>query len=829
MRFVKQLCALVCTTICVSGVALAQQPQIPAGAGARPGGIPGAAGGGDIKPYKEVITEKVKTDSGLIIVHRLDEKVYFEIPKKLLEKDILLVSRIAKTPQVGFGPGIENNTEVIRFERKYNRILLRTISYVNIAADSLPIYRAVRDANFDEVIGSYSIMAFGKDSNSFVFDATPLFTSDVGIMTIGQGERQQYRITALDPSRTFIEFAKSFPNNVEVENVLTYGAENAPQNRTSRTMSFTLHHSFVLLPEKPMMPRYADNRVGFFGLRKVDYSSTEQKAKTRQYVLRWRLEPKDPAAYKRGELVEPIKPITWYIDPATPIQWRKYIKQGVEDWKVAFEKIGFKNAIIALDPPTNDPDFDPEDTRYSVIRYMPTTIQNAVGPNVHDPRSGEIIESDIYWFHNIMTLQTNWYFAQAVSDPLSHKIPFPDSLMGRLIRFVCAHEVGHTLGFPHNMGASSSYPVDSLRSKTFTEKMGTAPSIMDYARFNYVAQPGDNAAMLPNIGVYDEWAVKWGYSAFPDAKTPEEVHATLVKWTNEAAKNPYLRYGAQQFTVTDPTSQTEDLGDDPVKATTYGMKNLERAVEYVRTATAKEGEDYAQLADVFVNGIFFQWRLENGHVANVPGGVRIEQKINGQEGVIYTPIAKAKQKEAVKYLVENTFTVPKMFLKEDIVRLINDQGWIKTLQDAQKGFLNTSLSNDKLLRLLEHQTMSKDAYTVVELYNDLESGLFTELKGAKVSVDQFRRYLQRGFVEILATKLVPPPAPVLPPGIDPQFARIFATPDVSKTDIRGITRLQLEGLKSKVSTAVAKASDIETRAHLKDLAVTIDDILNPKK
>ncbi|MFN5379190.1 MAG: DUF5117 domain-containing protein, partial [Ignavibacteria bacterium] len=470
--------------------------------------------------YDKVITKEAVSDSGMFVVHRIDEKFFYEIPKSMLGKELLLVSRIAKTPQVGYG-GEESNTEVVRWERKYDKILLRTISYVNVAGDSMPISRAVKNANFEEIIKAFPIQAYNKDSSNVVIDVTDMFVGDVGILTPNRGIRSQYKIGGLDRDRSYVEYIKSFPTNVEVENVLTFSSESPSQNSASKTMSFTMHHSMVMLPEKPMMPRLADPRVGFFSLDQTDYSRPEPEAVNREYILRWRLEPKDTAAFLRGELVEPVKPITYYIDPATPVQWRKWLKKGVESWNPAFEKAGFKNAVQCLEPPTadQDPDFSPEDARYSVIRYYPSPIENAYGPNIHDPRTGEILESDIGWFHNIMKLQTGWFFAQAVSDPKSRVLPYSDSLMGELISFVAAHEFGHTIGMPHNMKASSAYPVDSLRSKTFCAKYGTAPTIMDYARYNYIAQPGDDVDVMPKVGPYDDWAVRWGYRPIIGAKT----------------------------------------------------------------------------------------------------------------------------------------------------------------------------------------------------------------------------------------------------------------------------------------------------------------------
>jgi hypothetical protein len=813
--------------LCLPASTIAQAP--PAGGATPPAA---ATNANPIKAFKDVITAQAKSDDGLFTVHRIDEKVFYEIPTKLLGKEMLLVTRQAKTPQDGYGGEQAQTESVIRWEKKYNRILLRAVPYTNIAADSLPISKAVKNANFEEVLASFSIQAYNKDSTGWVIDVTSLFTTDVGLLTPAKPKRDAYRISALDASRSYVDYVRSFPENIEVENVLTYAADNAPQNPSSRTMSFTMHHSMVKLPEKLMMPRLADSRVGYFFINQTDYGMPTQRAEKRTYIRRWRLEPKDEAAFARGELVEPKKQIIYYIDPATPMQWRPALKKGVEMWNLAFEQAGFKNAIRCIDAPSakEDPEWSPEDARYSVIRYYPSPIENAYGPNVIDPRTGEILESDIGWFHNVMNLLRDWYFVQAVADPRTKKLPLPDSLMSELVTFVSAHEVGHTLGFPHNMKASNAYPVDSLRSKTFTEKYGTAPSIMDYARFNYVAQPGDGAAMMPKVGPYDLFATKWGYRPILNAKTPDDELDTLNKWAKLTETNKMYRFGAQQFgAVLDPYSQTEDIGDDAMKSTAYGIKNLERVMGNLVNAPAKDGLDYDELKDLY-NQVLGQWLREVIHVANYPGGVDVVFKVYGQTGDQYTPLPKAKQREAVQFLAENAWKAPKMFLREDILRKIQPAGAIKQLMDAQSRIVRTTITNDKLLRLVEHEaTNGANAYSVRELYNDVEAALFAELKQGKPDIDAYRRNLQRTFVAELGTKFAPVVATPIPGFPQSKIFSLVLQPDVSNTDVRALTRLQLENLKNTCQSASSKAANDVTKAHLKDLAVTIDNILNPKK
>ncbi|MBU3741359.1 MAG: zinc-dependent metalloprotease [Candidatus Kapabacteria bacterium] len=773
-----------------------------------------------IKPYTTVITKDAVSDTGLFVVHRIDEKFFFEIPNTRLGQEYLLVSRIAKTPQIGYG-GEENTTQVVRWERKYDRILLRTVSYENVAPDSLPISRAVKASNNDEIIRSFPIAAYNGDTTAVVIDATDLFLSDVGILTPSRSIRKDAKLSGLDRERSYIEYIKSFPTNIEVENVVTFGAEESPQNPGARTATFTMHASMVELPANPMMPRLADPRAGFFSLYQVDYGRTEHQAVGREYLLRWRLEPKDTAAFLRGELVEPIKPITWYIDPATPEQWRPWLKKGVEDWNVAFENAGFKNAIRCIDPPTpqEDPDWSPEDARYSVIRYYPSTTENAYGPNIHDPRTGEIIESDIGWFHNILKLLESWYFTQAVSDPRTRKLPLPDSLMGELVRFVAAHEVGLTLGLAHNMRASNSYPVDSLRSPSFTAKYNTAASIMDYARFNYVAQPGDNANTMPGIGPYDKHIIRWGYRPIIGATTSDAERDTLHEWLKVTERDPMTRYGAQQWVTLDPTSQTEDLGDDAVKASTYGVANLKRIMGYLFDAVYDEGQSYNKLSDIY-DDVLGQWRREMGHVAALPAGIVIDRRVYGVAGPQYTPLPKAKQREAVAFLDANVFTTPTWLLEPRVMSVLQPTGGVSRLSDIQQGMLSSLMSNGKLLRLLEVQASGvADAYSVTELYDDLEAIVFREL-AQRSPVDFYRRNLQRTFVTELIDKCEQSSG-------GGGFIFIFGGSAAMDSDVRALSRARLVSLLAKLKAA--KVADVTTKAHYDELMLQITRTLDTSR
>ena len=780
-----------------------------------------------IKPYGKVITKDAKTDEGLFTVHKLDDKYFYEIPDSLMGREMLMVTRIAKTAGgLGFGGG-KQNTSVLRWEVKDKKVLLRVVSHQVYAADSLPISEAVKNSNFEPVLYAFDIKAYHKDSVSgsrnTVIDATGLFESDVKPLGLPQRSRKGLKVTKLDTKLSYLDTIRSYPENIEVRSVKTYASSDAPSNSATGVISLLMSNSMILLPEVPMQRRMFDERVGWFGRGQTDYGIDVQKSKTVRYLDRWRLEVKDEdmAAFNRGELVEPKKQIVYYIDRATPKKWIPFIKQGIEDWQVAFEAAGFKNAIIAADPPSveEDPDWSPEDVRYSVVRYLASPIPNANGPHVSDPRSGEILESDINWYHNVMTLLHNWYFVQtAAINPEARSNEFKDEIMGRLIRFVSSHEVGHTLGLPHNMGSSVAYAVDDLRDPEFTKKYGTAPSIMDYARFNYVAQPGDgDVALMPNIGIYDKYSINWGYRPIPSAKSAEDEKKTLDSWILEHAGDPNYRFGRQQRGVIDPSSQTEDLGDDAMKASAYGIANLKRIVPNLIEWTAEDGQNYDEL-DKMYGQVLSQYNRYMGHVAGNIGGVYEMYKTYDQEGAVYTHVPKAKQKEALDFLQTQLFNTPEWLLDNNIFDKIENAGNVERVRGFQTRTLNNLLDFGRMARMLENEAMNDtDAYSLVTMMSDLRAGLFSELR-SRQAIDIYRRNLQRAYVERLEFIMTE----------DQSAGRFFGGTrvNVGQSDIRAVVRAELKDLKRDLQNN--RLRDRMSSIHSEDLVERINMILDPK-
>jgi len=697
------------------------------------------------------LTNGMKLTEGVINAYTNDDnKMYFEINKDLLNVEILVVTRLAQIPSgysAYINAGSKTSEQVIEFQKKNNSINIRQLSFNNVANQEDPINQSVIENNFPPILASFEIKNSG--ANSFLIDVSNYFLNDSpGFNIINSRIKEQYKIGDVDKKRSSIDSARSFPENIEILNTLTFDTKKPPRENKTKTFSFQVNHSFILLPEDRMKIRYYDERVGWFTVNKIDYSSEALKSDSYKLIRRWRLEPKNEEAYLNGELVEPKKQIVYYLDPATPIKWRPYLKKGIEDWNSVFEKAGFKNAIVAKEAPSieEDPDFSPEDIRYSTVRYVASTTRNATGPSVSDPRTGEILESDIIWYHNHLRSYRNRYLLETgAANPKARTLNTPKEEIGEMMRMVISHEIGHALGLPHNMKASSAYPVDSLRSGKFTQKMGIAATIMDYARYNYIAQPGDkNIRFVRQLGPYDDYSIEWGYRYFPGKNLLQEKEI-LTKYVDQKSLNPIYMFGSSRG---DPNSQTENIGDDPIKASTYGLKNLKIVANNFMDWIHEPNKDYSDLNEIYdeLLGVYSRYIF---HVIGIVGGINQTLHNTNQDNIFtYVNVDKAYQMEALSFLDLELWKTPNWLRNKKIISQINNLDGLYKIEKIQERAINSLLSNYRLNKMLSaSKTIEGNALE----FDNLIDILFESIIDKIAPTDQFSRNLQISFTKKINT------------------------------------------------------------------------------
>lgn len=785
-----------------------------------------------LKPYAQVITPKAKSSFGFLTVHKVDNNYFFEIPDSMLNRDILIVNRISKAPtsrqksRVGY-PGDILGSKVIRFENKDNkRILVREYSYRERSENKDGMFQSVRNSNTQPIVANFGIETIKKDSltRNYVINVSVFLQKENPLFSFDADSKEYIGLLNMVGEGTYIDTLKAFPKNIEISTTVTYQSKKGMSNvgfletgSPRIPLTYELNSSMVLLPEVPMKARLFDPRVGYFTVGYTDFDSNPQGIEYKKLITRWRLEPKDEAAYLRGELVEPKKPIIIYIDPATPKKWVPYLIQGVNDWQVAFEKAGFKNAIYALEAPTDDPSWSLEDARHSAIVYKPSDIPNASGPHINDPRTGEILETHINWYHNVMSLLRDWYMIQAGTiDEAARKMQLDDELMGQLIRFVSSHEVGHTLGLRHNFGSSHTVPVEKLRDKAWVEANGHTPSIMDYARFNYVAQPEDGitrAGIFPRIGIYDKWSIEWGYRWLPQFQTPEDEVAFSNQSIIEKLKTDVRYTFGTESDPNDPRNQSEDLGDDSMLASLYGIKNLKRIVPQILTWSYEPNKSYAGAGEIY-SGVVSQFNRYLGHVTKNVAGIYSNSITVEQTDEIAREFVPANiQKRAIAFLNEQLFTTPEWLINRQLMEKAKILP-VNVICSLQSGVLARLINKNTLDKMSENEILNgKKAYISAQMFNDLKKVIWSNLGQS----DIYKRNMQKAYVENLINLLDKKGnADKNASGKRPAYSEAPA-----------IAHGQLTELK-RLATSAASMTSGTAKGHYQNLITLIDNALSNK-
>ena len=790
------------------------------------------------KTYERYISKDAISQKGLFEVHQVKGKHYFEIPDYLLNREILVVTRFIRTPSGAGNYGGEKISEnTIIFEKgPNNNIFLRIATLVSAADENDAISKAVNNSNITPILETFDIKAENEKSASYLIDVTSFVNSENPLLALSSSQKSAYKLSSLEKDKSYIKEINSFPINTEIRTVKTYKAKASVEKRKKRlpaavlagVVTLEINNSFVLLPETPMRKRMFDARVGYFASSYLEYGDEQQQVNRNTYIHRWRLEPRveDLEKWQQGALVEPKKPIVYYIDPATPKKWRPFLIQGINDWQVAFEQAGFKNAILGKEWPENDPSMSLEDARFSVLRYFASPSKNAYGPNIVDPRSGEILESHIGWYHNLMSLLHNWYMVQAGAvDFRAQQMQFDDNLMGNLIRFVSSHEVGHTLGLRHNMGASSATPVDKLRDAEWLKKNGHTSSIMDYARFNYVAQPEDEVPveyLMPRIGDYDKWAIQWGYTKYPNEISVAEEKELLAQMvTDSVTSNHRLWFGGEGRDF-DPRSQTEDLGDNAMIASTYGIMNLQRITPCLREWTKTKNSDDFRNLDQIYKDLVGQYSDYIFHVTKNIGGIYVTPKTMGEEGEVYRPVAKEVQKQALAFLDQHIFNEPEWLLRYDILNAIQSPRSKESVTKTMESVLMNLLGGSRLSRMtfISERYANENPYRPEEYIDDL-NGLIWGDMNVFYQTDAYRRKLQKAYVTNMINLYKPEEASGIVEGILAKLSEGYT----SNTDVRSLALDNLLRLQSNIKKTLPVMTDRLTIAHLNYLKREIEEVV----
>lgn len=771
--------------------------------------------------YKKIIPETARGQHGLFDISQVDQRWYFEVPDSLLGRYLLTVSRYVTTAQGmnSFG-GEKINEQTIYFEKgNNNNLFLRGVVYrQDVINSDGPLYMAVMQSQENPIIASFEIKATNPKTGNYVIEVTDLFKKDVSAISFTTEEKSAKKLGSIADDRSFIERINTYPINIEVKTTKTYStsAGSAPAGAQTGFVTLRLNTSLVLLPKVPMQKRITDERVGYFSNKYILFDEEKQRTAAKFFIQRYRLEPKakDIEKYKKGILVEPKKQIVYYIDPATPKKWRPYLIKGINDWQKAFETAGFKNAIVGKEWPEADTTMSLEDARFSVLRYYASETPNAYGPRISDPRSGEIIESHVGWFHNVMKLVHNWYMVQAGPlDPRARKMEFDDELMGELVRFVSSHEIGHTLGLRHNMGASSQTPVEKLRDKKWVEKNGHTVSIMDYARFNYVAQPEDHISakgIYPRIGAYDEWAINFGYRYFDkigDAYAEEKVLSKMV--TDTLKVHPQLWFGGEGKDE-DPRSQAEDLGDDAVAASDYGIRNLKRVIPNLIQWTYEPGDHYDNLAELHKE-VVKQYTRYLFHVMKNIGNRNITKRSIDEGGVVYTEMPKARVKRAVDYINRQLLNPPLWLYPKEITQLIDSKA-MEDISDNQTQVLNVLLSPGLLFNLSQKAFATTDPYPVNEYLADLLPMIW-KIPSGSLEQQAYVRSMQRSYLEKVGMLINPK-----------DVADGKAMNNAQRSDVRLEGIKHINDVREKVKLLIPQSAGIN-KQHLEDVLVQINKII----